>query len=884
MTAFSLAAYRAFLESKRPSDGARGCEVPADDINPELKPHVAAMVRWALAGGRRAVFASFGLQKTSTDLEIMRLLARVMRGKKDLGEPHLRIIVLPLGVRQEFLREAAERFRGAYAVKLKFIRSTAEIEGDDIIYLTNYESVREGLIDLALFGAIGLDEAAVLRSFGSKTFGEFLFGPASHIDFRFVFTATPDPNEYLELIAYAHFLGVMDMGEAKTRFFKRNSEKSDDLTLHAHKAEEFWLWVASWALFVQKPSDLGFSDDGYDLPPLDVRWHELPSDHTAAGSDKSGQGRMFKTAAIGVSDSSREKRESLQARVKKLLDLRLEMAWASDPADVPPHDWGEKKHCLIWHDLEAERHAIEAAIPGLAAVYGSQDLDERERLVADFAEGKIRDLAAKPVMLGSGCNLQRHCAWAVYLGIGHKFNDFIQSVHRLRRFGQTRQVRVDLIYTEAEREVRRNLEAKWARHEKQAATMAGIIRKYGLASGALAGALSRSMGMERVEEAGEGWRLVNNDCVEEAFAMASDSVDLIVTSIPFSTQYEYSPSYNDFGHTDTEAHFFEQMDFLTPQMVRVLKPGRVIAIHCKDRVVPGAMTGVGFQTISRFHSRVGDHLERHGLYSLGEIVIPTDVVRENAQTYRLGWAEQCKDGSRMGVGLHEYVLLFRKAPTNPGSGYADERVVKSMQDYTRGRWQFDADGFWRSSGNRLLEPDELARLPEREIYRLFRARSLGQVYDHEADVAIAEACDRAKKLPPTFKLLPLQSWHPAIWTDVTRMRSLNTEQASKGKEKHLCPLPFDIVDRLIGRYSNEGDVVFDPFAGLGTVPLRAVKLKRRGLGCELSNPYWRDSLWYLRAAERERAIPTLFDLEDTPHGPEHLPRENPDAAAAAGHG
>lgn len=328
------------------------------------------------------------------------------------------------------------------------------------------------------------------------------------------------------------------------------------------------------------------------------------------------------------------------------------------------------------------------------------------------------------------------------------------------------------------------------------------------------------------------------------------------------------------------------MDFLTPQIVRVMKPGRIIAIHCKDRVVPGAMTGVGFQTISRFHARVGDHLERHGLYSLGEIVIPTDVVRENAQTYRLGWTEQCKDGSRMGVGLHEYVLLFRKAPTNPGSGYADERVVKSMQDYTRGRWQFDADGFWRSSGNRLLEPDDLARLPEREIYRLFRERSLGQVYDHEADVAIAEACDRAKKLPPTFKLLPLQSWHPAIWTDVTRMRSLNTEQASKGKEKHLCPLPFDIVDRLIARYSNEGELVFDPFAGLGTVPLRAVKLKRRGLGCELSNPYWRDSLWYLRAAERERAIPTLFDLIDMEdhHGAEHLPRENPDAAAAAGHG
>jgi hypothetical protein len=241
--------------------------------------------------------------------------------------------VLPLGVRQEFFRDARERFTGEYSIDLKFIRRAEEIEDERTIYLTNYESVREGILDIAAIAprAVSLDEAAILRGFGgTKTFREMMAVCAGddrrnnartravEIPFRFVATAMPSPNEYIELLAYAAFLGVMDVGQAKTRFFKRNSEKADELTIHPHKEREFWLWVASWALFVQKPSDLGFSDEGYELPPLDVRWHEIPSDHSTAGAEKDGQGRMFKNAAIGVQDAAREKRDSLPAALPKL--------------------------------------------------------------------------------------------------------------------------------------------------------------------------------------------------------------------------------------------------------------------------------------------------------------------------------------------------------------------------------------------------------------------------------------------------------------------------------------------------------------------------------------------------------------------------------------
>lgn len=843
-----LAAYHAFLERKKPLDRSSGVDVDLDEVNPALKPHVRVGVQWALRGGRRALFWNFGLHKTSAQLEIMRLLGpRLERIHEALGDPGHRLIVLPLGIRQEFIREAAARFTGEYALKVKFIRSTAEIEGLDTIYLTNYESVREGLIDLSLFGALSLDEAAVLRSFGSKTFGEFLFGPAMAITYRFVATATPDPNEFLELIAYAHFLGVMDMGEAKTRFFRRNSEKADQLTLHPHKEEEFWLWVSTWAMFVQRPSDLGFSDEGYDLPPLDVRWHEIPTDHGGAGEEKSGQGRMFKNAAIGVSDAAREKRDSLAARVAKMLELRAE-----DPG----------AHRLIWHDLEAERAAIERAIPDVATVYGSQDLEVREDLVAGFSDGAFAELGAKPVMLGSGCNLQRHCWWEIFLGIGFKFNEFIQAIHRVQRFGQAHSVRIDLLYTEAEREVRRKLEAKWRRHEEQAARMAEIIRRYGLSHAAMDAALERSMGVEREEASGEGWRMVLNDCVEETARMADASVGLIVTSIPFSTQYEYSPSYNDFGHTDTAEHFWAQMDFLTPELFRVLEPGRVLAVHIKDRVTPGAITGLGFQTVSFFHSDAIQHYRKHGFAGLGMITISTDVVRENAQTYRLGWTELCKDASRMGCGLPEYVLLLRRPPSDPSNGYADNRVTKTKDEFTRARWQFDAAGVQRSSGNRLLMPEDLVNLVEHQIFKAFRKHSLENVYDYEHDVRLAEACDAKKMLPETFSLLQLQTHCPEIWADVVRMRSLNTEQVAKGREKHLCPLPLDIAQRLVFRYSNKGDVVYDPFAGLGTVPLVALEMERIGWGCELARTYWSWSVDYARAKALGVAIPDMFEIAE----------------------
>ncbi|WP_201451756.1 DNA methyltransferase [Rhodovarius lipocyclicus] len=857
--AVNLSAYQAFLAAKVALAPDAGIPVEASALSPILKPHQRDIVRWAVRKGRAAIFASFGLGKSVMQLEIARVL-------RDSEGPEARaLIVLPLGVRQEFTRDAAMLGTAA-----RFVRRSAEVTGPGI-YLTNYESVRDGKLDPALFCTVCLDEAAVLRGFGgTKTFRELmrLFAVTKY---RIVATATPSPNEYVELLAYAAFLDVMDVGEAKTRFFKRDSSNADRLTLHPHKEQEFWEWVASWGTFITTPSDLGYPDEGYALPPVEVHWHEVPSDHDAAGEDRDGQVRMFRQAAIGVSDAAAEKRSSLPARIAKMMELR-----ALDPG----------AHRILWHDLEDERRAIEAAIPAVASAYGSQDLDQREARIIAFSDGEVPELAVKPSIAGTGCNFQRHCAWAIFLGIGFKFHDIIQAFHRIVRFGQGKPVRIDLIYTEAEREVRRSLEAKWARHNELVAQMRAIIRQHGLGGAAAGEGLRRYMAGPAKLVEGQGWRMENDDTVLATARLPENSLGLIVTSIPFATQYEYTPTFNDFGHTDDNDHFWRQMDFLTPSLRRALQPGRDMVIHVKDRITPGGMNGFGFQTLHPFHAEAIDHYRKHGFAFLGMKTITTDVVRENNQTYRLGWSEQCKDGTRMGCGVPEYLLIFRKPPTDGSSGYADVPVVKEKPlcadhgepapfdkrrnwkkpvpgtGYSRAAWQLDAHGYSRSSGDRLLSSDELRHMAHEQMFKWWEARNTTQVYDYQEHLLLCERLDELERLPATFMLWPPHSVHDDVWTDVARMRTLNADQVQQGREVHLCPLQFDIVDRVIRQCSMEGEVVYDPFAGIGTVPLRALKLGRQGWGSELSPRYFADAVTYLKAEEDRAAVPSLFAFMD----------------------
>lgn len=824
--------YSRYIESKIDINRTTGFDIDRNEINDLLKPHQKDVVQWAIHGGCRGIFAAFGLGKTIMSLEILRLIAKHKGGRQ--------LMIVPLGVRQEFKRDAE-----MLGIEITFIRRI-EQAAETGLYMTNYETVRDGKLDVNEFNAVSLDEASVLRSYGSKTYQEFL-SMFKTVEYRFVATATPSPNRYKELIHYAGFLGIMDTGQALTRFFQRDSTKANNLTLYQHKEREFWFWVSSWAIFLQRPSDLGYSDEGYDLPELKVHYHEVETE-VQITVDRDGQMGMFNDAALSLKDAAREKRNSMEARV-----LRMKHIVEAEPDE----------HFILWHDQEAERHLIKKTIPEAVEVYGSLDLDTREQRIIDFSNGKSRYLATKPVISGSGCNFQRHCARMIFVGIGFKFNDFIQSIHRIYRFLQTRECHIHLIYADTEREILKTLETKWRNHNNMVKQMTDIIKKYGLSHADMMDELKRTIGIERVEVSSDQFTVANNDCVHETRQMDENSVDLIHTSIPFGNHYEYSPSYNDFGHNENNGRFFDQMDYLTPELLRILKPGRVYACHVKDRIQFGNVTGYGMPTVEPFHVDTIQHCIKHGFAYMGMITVVTDVVRENNQTYRLGWSEQCKDGTKMGVGSPEYVLLFRKLPSDTSRAYADERVTKSKQDYSRARWQVDAHAFWRSSGNRQVTLEELKELPADKIGKLYAQYSLQNIYDYETHVRIGEQLDLKGSLPSTFMSLAPASHSDEVWTDVNRMRTLNGEQTQKGLQNHICPLQFDIVDRIIERYSNPGEIVFDPFGGLMTVPYRAILKGRYGRASELNPEYFMDGVKYLQAAERQAAMPDLFSIEDS---------------------
>lgn len=823
--------YIEFLHSKIDIAPETGFEVSDDEVNQNLKPHQRDAVRWAVRGGRRALFEAFGLGKTVQELEFCRLVLKHKGGKA--------LIVMPLEVRAEFIRDAVQLLG---MESPRYIRHMAEADRPGI-YLSNYERVRDGDIDPGQFTATSLDEASVLRGYGTKTYQEFL-RKFKGVEYKLVATATPAPNKYKELIHYAGYLQVMDTGQALTRFFKRDSTKANNLTLYPGKEEDFWLWVSSWALYINKPSDLGYCDDGYDLPPLDVRYHKLTTDINVT-TGKDGQERLYEEISVGLTVAAKIKRESVERRIAKAADIVND-----NPVE----------HFILWHDLEAERREIKKQLPEATEIYGTQDPETRAKSSADFAEGYTRLLATKKELSGSGCNFQRHCHRAIFMGIDFEFNDFIQAIHRIYRFLQTEQVVIDIIYMDTEAEVLQTLQRKWEQYNHMTTKMAEIVREYGLAGTNRAAKLARSIGVKRQEISGEHFRAVHNDCILEAREIPENSIGLIHTSIPFSNHYEYTASYNDFGHNQDTEHFFRQMNFLSPELLRILQPGRVMAVHVKDRVLFGNATGTGMPTVEPFHAMCIDHYRNHGFQYFGMITILTDVVRENNQTYRLGYTEQCKDGSKMGVGCPEYILLLRKLPTDTSKAYADTPVRREKSDYSLARWQLDAAGFWRTSGNRRTMPEEIASMPVNKIQRAYKEFSRSTVYDFRTHVQDTEDMLEAGRLSKTFETAPAASWSPWVWDDINRMRTLNTTQSQRRQTMHVCPLQLDIVERVIERYSNPGDTVLDPFGGLMTVPETAVKMGRFGMGIELNPKYFRDGVEYCCSAEAAIEQPTLFDF------------------------
>ena len=833
--------YKKFLEKKIVVAKEYGTIIDRESINPMLLPHQKDIVHWSIAGGRRAIFASFGLGKTVMQLEIAIQVAKIT------NKPFL--IVMPLGVVGEF-KDDLEMLDPTK--QIMYITDSDVVNSVDVntIYVTNYERIRKGDVKASFFGGVSFDEASILRSLKTET-TNYVLKHFSKVNYRFVATATPTPNDFIEILNYADYLGVIDRGHALTRFFQRDSTKAGHLTLYPNKKEEFWKWVSTWAVFINKPSDLGYDDTGYLLPMLNFK--EVLVENIPDGEirNKRGDLVLFKDTTKSLVDVSREKSESIDIRVQKAFDIVNEDSGSN---------W------ILWHHLEAERMAIEKKFKqetkmDIRSVYGSQTNAEKENLLIDFKHSKYQILSSKPKIAGSGCNFQHACNNMIFVGIDYKFNDFIQAIHRCYRFKQSKEVNVYAIYTQNEQDVLKALKEKWVKHIELQTEMINLVREYGLNTDKIKSDMKRQIFNSRRTAQVAGAKVFNEDTVVIHQEMESDTTDMILTSIPFGDHYEYSDNYNDMGHNHGNDEFFKQMDFLTPNLLRTLKPGKIAAIHVKDRIRYSYQNGTSFTTIDDFSGKTVAHFIKHGFHLIGKITVTTDVVRENNQTYRLGWSEQCKDATKMGVGLPEYILLFRKAPTESNNAYADEPCTKTKQEYTRANWQLDAHALWKSDGNRFLSSEEMKNMDVDKIVRYWKKHNLEQVYSFAEHLNICEQLEDVDKLSALFMTLPVHSNSEFVWTDVNRMNTLNTNQANRKKEKHICPLQLDIIERLINRFTMKGDLIDDPFGGLFSTAYKAIEMGRNAISTELNPVYYDDGLYYLKAIEYKINVPTLFDLD-----------------------
>lgn len=481
--------YQEFLKRKVVIAEKYGIDTTGISYSEKLFPHQRDIVNFCLEGGRRAIFASFGLGKTFMQLEIAKQLIKLT------GKPFL--IVCPLGVSGEFKRDNHKLEGDVFDID--YITDTENFENANVqIYLTNYERVRKGDINPELFCGVSFDEASILRNLQTET-TNYVLKHFKKVPYRFVATATPTPNDYIEILNYADYLGVISRGHALTRFFQRDSQKAGNLKLYENKKQEFWQWVSTWAAFINTPADLGYDSTGYDLPELNIIEHCITYDVKEQPKDKWGLPILFKDLSKSLLEVSREKRDSLAARMNKATEIAE----------------GIQGNVIIWHHLEAERMVLESDFKGesFASVYGSQDNALKEKLLIDFSEGKYKYLLTKPKIAGSGCNFQGYCSDMIFSGIDYKFNDFIQAIHRCYRFGQKKPVNVHIIYTENEYEVLKTLKAKWAKHIELNKQMISLVKENGLNTELIKSQMERQIFSNGRKIVYDNCTLYNNDTV-----------------------------------------------------------------------------------------------------------------------------------------------------------------------------------------------------------------------------------------------------------------------------------------------------------------------------------------------------------------------------------
>jgi DNA modification methylase len=610
--------YDAFLKDKAVIVGAAGRDCSVDEVHPLLFPFQRDIVAWAVRKGRCAIFADTGLGKTFMQLEWARLI-----GKRTL-------IIAPLSVARQTAVEAEK-----IGLSVPYVRRWQDAVGQ--LSITNYEMLDH--FEPEAFEAVVLDESSILKALDGKTRQKLTESFAS-TPYRLACTATPAPNDTAEIGNHAEFLGVMPQHEMLAAFFVHGDMGDGErqgwrLKGHAHEA--FYRWLASWGMSIRTPSDLGYDDDGYILPPLSILPEFVTSDYVP-------EGQLFFGGLKGIQDRTAVRRATADLRVARAAEL------VNGNAD----QW------IVWHGLNDEGYALRDAIEGSVLVEGSQSPEAKAEALEAFQDGKFRVLVTKPRIAGFGMNFQNAHHMA-FVGLSDSWEAYYQCIRRCYRFGQREPVEVRVVLSDAEEPIYSNVQRKDA-EAKQMQTK--LIEQVAAFERDELDSREGQQEYETDELAGNGYRLLLGDSAARLRELDDESVDLTIYSPPFLSLYTYSPSDRDVGNSRSDGQFWQHYGYITRELMRVTKPGRHVVVHCSQ--VPRTLGRDGVIGIKDFRGDLIRHHEAEGWIYHGEVCVDKDPQAQAIRTKNKGllFVQKEKDRSWLRPAFADYLLIFRKPGEN----------------------------------------------------------------------------------------------------------------------------------------------------------------------------------------------------------------------------
>lgn len=774
-----LAKYREFLASKLPQHKPSGFEVAEYDLNPALLPFQKYGVGWSLRLGKAGLYEPTGAGKTFQELEW---------GRHVIAHTQMPVIhFTPLAVAEQ-TRLEGEKF----GIPSRVIEEPSEVHLG--INITNYDRMER--FDPSLFSGIVLDEASVLRDMSSKT-TTYLTEAFRNTPYKLCASATPSPNNHMELGTQAEFLNVMSYSEMLSMFFVHDGGNTSEWRLKGHARKPFWRWFATWGLVFRKPSDLGYSDEGFNLPPLHIHEHVVSVDYT-----KATEGMLYRVPDLSATGLHKEMRLTALDRAAKVAEIIA--------TDLDAH-W------LVWCNTDYEAQEIRRLLK-IIEVKGSTPRPNKIKWLIGFAIGDIKDLLSKPKIAGFGMNFQV-CHKMVFVGLSYSFEELYQAIRRCWRYGQIHPVDAHIVFAETEGPVMETIRRKERDYEEMQTEMNAAMKDVYME---IRARVPRTQPTHEVVK-GNGWTVMNEDSVVATATMQGDSIHHIVSSCPFGALYIYSDADADMGNCQDLDEFLEHYRYLVKNLFRVLMPGRLMATHCMN--LPSTKEHHGVIGLRDFRGDLIRLFQSEGFIYHSEVCIWKDPLVAMQRTKALGLLHKqiVKDSAMSRQGIADYLVVMRKPGDNP------EPVTHSAVNPNTGA--VVPVGFDRYIG---VDPEPL--------------------HEHTWNPATNK-----------YSHYVWQRYASPVWMDIDPSDTLQRDSIRQdADERHIAVLQKQVISRSLELWSNAGDLVLDPFGGIGSTAVVAIQEGRKAISIELKPEYHTQAVSNCRAASAKYSVGTLFDKLEEP--------------------